>query len=43
MFVAKVIDLLHSAILITKPRRWGKTVNMQMLKSFFEIEIDDKG
>ena len=27
-------------MLITCPHRWGKTVNMEMLKTFLEIEMD---
>jgi hypothetical protein len=26
-----------------RPRSWGKTLNMKMLKTFFEIEVDDHG
>ena len=36
-------DLLHSwgkANLFTRPRRFGKTLNMSMLKCFFEIGAD---
>ncbi len=38
-----IIDLLHSwgkVNLFTRPRRFGKTLNMSMLKSFFEIGCD---
>ncbi|WP_425360435.1 MULTISPECIES: AAA family ATPase [unclassified Candidatus Tisiphia] len=30
-------------ILITRPRRWGKSLNMNMLQKFFEIEVDEGG
>ncbi|HJD59294.1 MAG TPA: ATP-binding protein [Rickettsia endosymbiont of Omalisus fontisbellaquei] len=30
-------------ILITRPRRWGKSLNMSMLQKFFEIEVDKNG
>ncbi|MBX9889944.1 MAG: ATP-binding protein [Amoebophilaceae bacterium] len=30
-------------ILITRPRRWGKTINMDMVRRFLEIEIDPQG
>ena len=30
-------------ILITRPRRWGKTLNMDMVRRFLEIEIDAQG
>ncbi len=29
--------------LITRPRRWGKSSNMNMLKTFLEIEVDEHG
>ncbi|XP_046668891.1 uncharacterized protein LOC124359849 [Homalodisca vitripennis] len=30
-------------LVITRPTKWGKTVNINMFKRFFEIEVDDKG
>ncbi len=30
-------------ILIARPRRFGKSLNMDMLRKFFEIEVDDQG
>ncbi len=38
-----IVELLHNwgeANLFTRPRRFGKTLNMSMLKSFFEIGSD---
>ncbi|MEN0016681.1 MAG: AAA family ATPase, partial [Bacteroidota bacterium] len=29
--------------LITRPRRWGKTINMDMLQRFLAIEVDEQG
>ncbi|MCC8416089.1 MAG: ATP-binding protein [Rickettsia endosymbiont of Gnoriste bilineata] len=28
---------------ITRPRRWGKSLNMDMVRRFFEIEVDEQG
>jgi hypothetical protein len=40
-------DLLElgskKVVLFSRPRRFGKTLNMNMLKTFFELEIDDNG
>eukprot|EP01041_Mallomonas_annulata_P009086 gene9086-18827_t len=30
-------------LLLTYPRRWGKTINMNMLKTFLELEVDQYG
>ena len=30
-------------VLITRPRRWGKSLNMDMLKRFLAIEVDEQG
>ena len=38
LFIKEVIDSTEMAILITYPRRWGKTLNLDMLKTFFEPE-----
>ncbi len=38
LFIKEVIDSGEEAILITHPRRWGKTLNLDMLKTFFEPE-----
>ena len=30
-------------VLIARPRRWGKSLNMDMLRCFLEIEVDERG
>lgn len=30
-------------LIITKPRKWGKTINISMFKYFFEVEVDEDG
>ncbi|WP_243575185.1 AAA family ATPase [Candidatus Cardinium sp. cByotN1] len=40
---AMIADLLNKGdevILITRPRRWGKTLNMSMLQHFFSLEVN---
>ena len=37
-----IIENETTAILFTRPRRFGKTLNMTMLQTFFEIPIDGK-
>ncbi len=41
-FAKDIIDKSAKVTLITRPRRFGKTINMLMLKSFFEISQDSK-
>ncbi len=41
--VKDVLDMDATALLITRPRRFGKTLNMSMLRYFFEDERDRKG
>ncbi len=36
LFIKDIIDVSDKIILITRPRRFGKTLNMSMLKYFFE-------
>lgn len=38
LFIKEIIDSSEEAMLITYPRRWGKTLNLDMLKTFFEPE-----
>lgn len=40
MLIADVLDSGYTATLFCRPRRFGKTLNMTMLKSFFEIPPD---
>ena len=37
-----IINSTAKVILFTRPRRFGKTLNMTMLQTFFEIPIDGK-
>ena len=43
LFIKEVIEDYSKAILITRPRRCGKTLNMSMLKNYLEIEVDING
>ena len=36
-FIRNLIDTRGSVNLFTRPRRFGKSLNMDMLKTFFEI------
>ncbi|MBC7959422.1 MAG: AAA family ATPase, partial [Vallitaleaceae bacterium] len=36
LLIKELIDVPSQVILITRPRRFGKTLNMSMLKYFFE-------
>lgn len=38
--VKELVDIGSKVTLFTRPRRFGKSMNMSMLKSFFEIGAD---
>lgn len=42
MFIAELLQNWGKVNLFTRPRRFGKSLNMSMLKSFFEIGSDPK-
>ncbi len=43
LLIKEVIEDSSDVILITRPRRWGKSLNMDMLRRFLEIEVDEQG
>jgi len=40
--IARVVDEGSKVTLITRPRRWGKTLNFSMLQHFFAAEVGGK-
>ena len=44
MFIKEFLEASSGKVaLITRPRRWGKSLNMDMLKRFLAIEVDEQG
>ncbi len=43
LMIKELLKDSGKVILITRPRRWGKSLNMNMLQKFFEIEADERG
>ena len=43
LMIKELIDSLASVTLFTRPRRFGKTLNLSMLRRFFEKELDSGG
>ena len=41
MYIKDIIDIQSRVVLITRPRRFGKTLNMSMLKYFFDCDVKD--
>ena len=41
MYIKDIIDNQSGVILVTRPRRFGKTLNMSMLKYYFDIDKKD--
>ena len=42
MFIKELLDLKGKVNLFTRPRRFGKTLNLSMLRYFFEDTGDEK-
>ncbi|MDJ1305274.1 MAG: AAA family ATPase [Candidatus Midichloria sp.] len=43
LFIQHVIKNDAHVMLITRPRRWGKSLNLDILKDFLSIEVDEDG
>ena len=44
MFIKEFLEASSGkVVLITRPRRWGKSLNMDMLKRFLSIAVDEQG
>lgn len=43
LLINETLKCEEKVLQITRPRKWGKTVNLNMLKRFFEIELDKRG
>ncbi|MCB1158899.1 MAG: AAA family ATPase [Leptospiraceae bacterium] len=41
LFIQEILDSGSKVSLITRPRRFGKTINLMMLKAFFELDMQD--
>ena len=41
MYIKDIIDNRSEVVLVTRPRRFGKTLNMSMLKYFFDCDVKD--
>lgn len=42
LMIKDFIEMQDEVVLIARPRRFGKTLNMTMLKEFFDIEADSR-
>ena len=42
LMIKELIDDKSEVILITRPRRWGKTLNMSMIQHFFSPSVLNK-
>ena len=40
LFIKEIIDTADKVLLITRPRRWGKTLSQSMLQCFLSSEVD---
>ena len=42
LYIKRILDNSSSVAIVTRPRRFGKTLNMSMLRYFFDITKDSK-
>ena len=42
MFIKEILEYCNYVTLITMPRCWGKSSNLEMLKRFLSFEVDAK-
>jgi hypothetical protein len=43
LFIKELLNNGSDVVLIARPRRWGKSMNLSMLEHFFKIEVDKQG
>ena len=43
LFIQEFLENSSKVVLLTRPRRWGKSLNMDMLRCFLAIEVDQQG
>lgn len=43
MLIHEYLSNSNKITLITYPRHWGKTINMDMIRSFLELKVDANG
>ena len=43
LLIKDIVEDSDTTLLLAMPRRWGKTVNLDMLKRFLEIPVDTNG
>ncbi|WP_425364513.1 AAA family ATPase [Candidatus Tisiphia endosymbiont of Mystacides longicornis] len=43
LMIKELLEDSSKVTLITRPRRWGKSINMDMVRRFLEIELDNEG
>lgn len=43
LFVKEFLETSSKTVLITRPRRWGKSLNMSMIEKFLAIAVDEQG
>ncbi|OMJ65470.1 hypothetical protein SteCoe_38156 [Stentor coeruleus] len=42
MLIKEILDIKSKTFLITRPQRWGKSLNLDMLETFFKVDVDQE-
>ena len=43
LMIKEIVDRVTTVALFTRPRRFGKTTALKMIRAFFEKRLDEKG
>ena len=43
LLIKEFVENSSETVLITRPRRWGKSLNLDMIAKFLQIEVDQQG
>ena len=42
LLIKKILESKNKAFLFTRPQRWGKSLNLNMIETFFKADVDEE-